>query len=101
MRKDLRFRLRSFEFRRCGKVDKKYRRSSKICPGASNIAIIITRRTKKPATATNHYGTLQLKQEPPARASQSALLLFDHAFQGDFPRPARQSSLPISAAWSL
>jgi hypothetical protein len=35
MRKDLRFRLRSFEFRRCGKVDKKNRRSLKICPGAS------------------------------------------------------------------
>ena len=31
MRKDLRFRLRSFEFRRCGKVDKKDRRSLKIC----------------------------------------------------------------------
>ena len=29
MRKDLRFRLRSFEFRRCGKVDKRNRRSSK------------------------------------------------------------------------
>jgi len=27
MRKDLRFRLRSFEFSRCGKVDKKNRRS--------------------------------------------------------------------------
>ena len=27
MRKGLRFRLRSFEFRRCGKVDKKNRRS--------------------------------------------------------------------------
>src|SRR6266576_3709382 len=36
MRKDLRLRLRSFEFRRCGKADKKYRRSSKICPGASS-----------------------------------------------------------------
>jgi hypothetical protein len=35
MRKDLRFRLRSFEFRRCGKVDKKNRRSFKICSGAS------------------------------------------------------------------
>jgi hypothetical protein len=34
MRKDLRFRLRSFEFRRCGKVDKKNRRSLKICSGA-------------------------------------------------------------------
>ena len=35
MRKDLRFRLRSFEFRRCGKFDKKNRRSLKICSGAS------------------------------------------------------------------
>ena len=35
MRKDLRFRLRSFEFRRCGKVDKKNRRSLKICSGPS------------------------------------------------------------------
>jgi hypothetical protein len=35
MKKDLRFRLRSFEFRRCGKVDKKNRRSLKICSGAS------------------------------------------------------------------
>jgi hypothetical protein len=35
MRKDLRFRLRSFEFKRCGKVDKKNRRSFKICSGAS------------------------------------------------------------------
>jgi hypothetical protein len=32
--KELRFRLRSFEFRRCGKVDKKNRRSLKICLGA-------------------------------------------------------------------
>src|SRR5260370_25859927 len=35
IRKDLRFRLRSFEFGRCGKVDKKNRRSLKICSGAS------------------------------------------------------------------
>ena len=35
MKKDLRFRLRSFEFRRCGKVDKKDRRSLKICSRAS------------------------------------------------------------------
>jgi hypothetical protein len=35
MRKDLRFRLKSFEFRRCGKFDKKNRRSLKICSGAS------------------------------------------------------------------
>jgi hypothetical protein len=35
MRKDLHFRLRSFEFRRFGKVDKKNRRSLKICSGAS------------------------------------------------------------------
>jgi hypothetical protein len=34
MRKDLRFRLRSFEFSRCGKVDKKNRSSLEICPGA-------------------------------------------------------------------
>ena len=34
MRKDLRYRLRSFEFRRCGRVEKKNRRSLKICPGA-------------------------------------------------------------------
>jgi hypothetical protein len=33
MRKDLRFRLRSFEFRRCGKVDKKNRMSLEICSG--------------------------------------------------------------------
>ena len=31
MRKDLRFRLRSFEFGRCGKVDEKNRSSLEIC----------------------------------------------------------------------
>ena len=60
----------------------------------------LTRRTKKPTTATNHYGTLQLKQKPPA--SQSALLLFDHAFQGDFPRPAmRWRSVPCGSPCHL
>ncbi len=51
---------------------------------ARNIAI--NKPNEETNDSDNHYGTLQLKQKPPA--SQSALLLFDHAFQGDFPRPA-------------
>ena len=49
MRKDLRFRLRSFEFRRCGKVDKKNRRSLKICSGLAELS------PEQLLTPANHY----------------------------------------------
>src|SRR5579872_1122585 len=54
----------------------------------------------KPTTATNHFGTLQLKQKPPR--SQSAPLLFDDAFQGDYSRSGmRWRSAPCGSAFHL